>query len=180
MQTLTHIFLRPWYLVLALVVAWIVVTIAVMVPNWMLIWFGLSVDGVGARDGVAFLLSLYGSLVTNFTPLSASVTVLMSLLFGLNVALLVFYIRMMRGSGAVVRTVKTLSVTGLVSGFFGIGCAVCGSVILTSLLGLFGATSLLIFLPLHGEEFSFLALGLLGYSLVVLLRRIKAGKVCLV
>ncbi len=180
MRTLLTVSLRPYYLALTLFVAWLTLTLAVMVPNAMLVWFGLSINGVGFGSGLAFVLSLYGSLLTNFTPLSASITIVMSLLFGLNISLLVFYIRMMRGSGTVVRTVGTLSVGGLISGFFGIGCAVCGSVILTSLLSLIGAVGLLAFLPLGGEEFSFLSLGLLAYALIVLVRRIDAGRVCVV
>lgn len=178
MQTFLHVYLQPRYFILALFVAFVTLTVAVLVPNWMLVVFGLSIDGVGIGNGLSFLWSIYGSLFTNFTPLSAVVTVAISLLFGLNVSLLVFYIRMMRGSGRSVVSIGSLSLGGLVSGFFGIGCAVCGSVILTSLLSIFGAAGLLVFLPLHGEEFSFIALGLLGYGLYLLLAKIKAGRVC--
>jgi hypothetical protein len=180
MHTLLAVSLRPYYLLLTLFIAWVTLTLAVMVPNAMLVWFGLAIDGVGFVADVSFILSLYGSLLTNFTPLSASTTVFMSLLFGLNVSLLVFYMRMMRGSGGVVEQVGALSLSGLISGFFGIGCAVCGSVILTSLLSLVGAAGLLAFLPLGGEEFSWLSLGLLMYALVVLVRRIERGRVCAV
>jgi hypothetical protein len=160
-----------------LIVAWITLSAAIFVPNRLLVWFGLSHSN-GFGDAVSFLGSFYGSLFTNFTLLAAMVSVVISLLFGLNVALLIFYVRMMRGNGGIIRTVSSLSLSGLVSGFFGIGCSVCGSVILTSLLSLIGASGLLLFLPLHGEEFSFIAVGLLGYALFVLLRRIETGKVC--
>jgi hypothetical protein len=180
MRTLLIVSLQPYYLALTLFVAWLTLTVAVMVPNALLVWFGLSIDGIGFEGGLSFIASLYGSLLTNFTPLSASITVVMSLLFGLNVALLIFYVRMMRGSGDVVRAVEVLSLSGLISGFFGIGCAVCGSVMLTSVLSMFGAIGLLAFLPLHGEEFSFLSISLLIWSLVVLKRRIEAGRVCVV
>jgi hypothetical protein len=178
MQTFLHVYLKPWYLFLALFVSFGTLTVAVLVPNWMLVWFGLSIDGVGFGGGLSFVWSMYGSLFTNFTPLSAMVTVAMSLLFGLNVSLLVFYIRMMRGSGRSLVSIGSLSLGGLVSGFFGIGCAVCGSVILTSLLSLFGAAGLLVLLPYGGEEFSFLSLGLLSYGLFLLLAKIRVGRVC--
>ncbi len=178
MRTLVQVLVQPRYLLVALFVAWLTLSLAIMVPNWMLIWFGLGIGGMSFAASATFVASFYGSLLTNFTVLSGVVTVLMSLLFGLNVALLVFYIRMMRGSTASVRTVETLTLGGLVSGFFGIGCAVCGSVILTSLLGLIGATGLLVYLPLHGEELSFLGLGLLGYGLFLLVRKIEQGSVC--
>lgn len=168
----------PQYAALALLVSWMTLSVALFVPNLMLLIFGLRIHGITWWDHVLFALGFYGSLFTNFTPFSAVVTVLVSILFGLNVALLTYYIRMMRGSGRTVRQVEALSIAGLASGFFGIGCAVCGSVILTSLLGLFGAGGLLLFLPYGGEEFSVLAVLMLGYSLVLLGRRIEKGRVC--
>lgn len=50
-----------------------------------------------------------------------------------------------------------MSTVGMLSGLLGVGCASCGSVIISSLIG-FGATASVIgVLPLRGQEF-----GLLG------------------
>ncbi len=178
MHHVSRIVYSPGYVALALFVSWLTLSVALFVPNLLLLLFGLRIHGVTWWDHVLFALGFYGSLFTNFTPFSGTVTVLVSILFGLNITLLTYYIRMMRGRGRTVHQVEALSIAGLVSGFFGIGCAVCGSVILTTVLGLFGAGGLLLLLPYGGEEFSVLAVLMLGYSLVLLNRRIKNGRVC--
>lgn len=177
-RTLKNIVLSPRYLILTLGVAFVVLSFLIFVPNRMLVWFGLSQGGGGVVADLGFLLAFYGSLLTNFTPLAATVAVVTALLLGLNVALLIYYVRLMRGGKRSVFVVSGLSIGGLVSAVFGIGCAVCGSIILTSVLGLVGASGLLLLLPYGGEEFSFLAIGLLLYATTLLLRRIEAGRVC--
>ncbi len=178
MHHVIRILRSPEYIGLALFVSWLTLSIALFVPNLVLLFFGLGIDGVGWWDHMLFAFGFYGSLFTNFTPFSGTITVLVSVLFGLNVTLLTYYVRMMRGNHQSVRNVEVLSLFGLVSGFFGIGCAVCGSVILTTLLGLFGSGGLLLALPYGGEEFSVLAVVILGFSLVLLEKRIERGRVC--
>jgi hypothetical protein len=71
-------------------------------------------------------------------------------LFGLNAALVYYYMRdqvnVNRAAGA--------SVAGIVIGLLGIGCVACGSVVLTSLLGLGFVAAL----PFHGQEFAWVGL----------------------
>ncbi len=177
-KTFGRIFMKPRSLLLALGIAFLVLTVLIFVPNRMLLYFGLGNGGGGVAAELSFIVSFYGSLLTNFTPLAAVVAVLTSLLIGLNVTLLMHYIRQMRGNGRTALLVSGLSVGGFVSAVFGIGCAVCGSIILTSLLSIIGATSLLLWLPFGGEEFSFLAILLLLYATSVLLRKIEVGRVC--
>lgn len=162
----------------AIGVSWLALTLTLFIPNLEIIRFGLGLSGVGWSDKLEFLYFFYGSLVSNFTPLSAVLTVIISVLVGLQVAALLFYIRSMRHDGGVVRTSSALSVSGFVSGLFGIGCSACGSVIITGLLSTVGASGLLTLLPLGGEEFSFIAVGLLLYSLCYLIRAADRGKVC--
>lgn len=177
-QTFTKIVLSPAYLALTLGVGFVVLSFLVFVPNRMLVWFGLSHGGGGVAADLGFLLAFYGSLLTNFTPLAAVVAVVTALLMGLNVSLLTYYVRLMRGSGRTTLVVSGLSLGGFVSAVFGIGCAVCGSIIVTSVLSLVGASGLLLLLPYGGEEFSFLAVLLLAFATVMLLRQIEAGRVC--
>ncbi len=177
-RTLTRIFIKPGYLVLALLVAFLVLSVLIFVPNRMLLYFGLGNGGGGLAAELSFIFSFYGSLLTNFTPLAAVIAVVTSLLVGLNIALLTLYVRQMRGSGQTAFVVSSLSLSGLVSAGLGIGCAVCGSIVATSFLSIVGATGLVLWLPFGGEEFSFLAIMLLLYATSVLLRKIEAGRVC--
>jgi len=115
---------------------------------------------------------LFGSIQTNFSPTSATYTIAIAVLFGINIALLAYYIRSRQSS--VISSGATLSISGLVSGVFGIGCAACGTFILTSFLSAFGAVGVLSFLPFSGEEFGFLGVGLLVYSIYVISRKINS------
>ena len=102
---------------------------------------------------------------------------MVAVLFGINIALLTYYIR--RRQEKTGNTKASLaSLGGIVSAGLGIGCAACGSVVLTSLLGMFGAGSLLLLLPLHGAEFGIVGLILLLVSIRYLIKRIQDPLVC--
>jgi len=172
------VFVRPLYAYIALVVAWLVFSVAVWLPNTALILLIFSSSQTVFIDKIQFLLSLYGSIGTNFTVFSATYTILIAILFGMNVALFIYYVRKQQSFGSGARPVVGTGIGGLVSGFLGIGCAACGTFILTSLLSVFGASVVLTYLPLDGEEFGILGVILLGYSLYVVVRKIQAPNVC--
>tara|TARA_Y100000310_G_scaffold111677_1_gene110078 strand:- start:1888 stop:2124 length:237 start_codon:yes stop_codon:yes gene_type:complete len=67
---------------------------------------------------------------------------------------------------------------GFISGIFGIGCATCGSFIITPLLALIGAGGFLTLLPFGGEEFGFLGVGLLGFSVMSVAKKINQPSTC--
>ncbi len=176
MDTLRSILLRPMYATTALVVALLVFTLAVWLPNWRLILTIIPTESATFWEKVSLLLSLFGSIQTNFTIVSATYTIAIAILFGINVVVLANYIRTRRGSFSSKGSVA--GVGGLVSGFLGIGCAACGTFILTALLSLFGAASLLTFLPLGGEEFGILGVILLLYSIYVIIKKTREPLVC--
>jgi len=181
MQQTIRTMLTSWRCLLtAVVVSWAALTLALFIPNWDFLRFGLTVGGFDGLEKLQFIYHFYWTLGSNFTPLSAVLTVLISVLFGLQMAALLFYIKSMRHEGRIVRTSGALSVGGFVSGLFGIGCSACGSVIITGVLSTVGASGLLTLLPLGGEEFSLIAVGLLSYSLYYLIRATSRGKVCVV
>ena len=67
---------------------------------------------------------------------------------------------------------------GIASGALGIGCAACGSFILTATLSSVGAASALAILPLRGGEFGILSVILLATSLVVVSNKIAEPLMC--
>ena len=72
------------------------------------------------------------------------------------------------------KSIKGHKKTGAFVGFFtilGIGCASCGTAVLTSVLGIIGATGLIAFLPLHGGEFQIIAFLVALVSLHVLVQK---------
>jgi len=168
---------NPLYTTLALFIAVAIFTFAVWLPNWRLVIQMFLSSDIALSDRLSLLGSLYGSIGTNFTLLSASYTIAIALLFGVNIVLLMYYVdtrKEMKNSGRGM----ALGAGGLTSGFFGIGCAACGTFILSSFLGFVGAAGIITFLPLGGGEFGLLGVAILGYSVYAVLRKIKEPFVC--
>src|SRR3546814_16935458 len=67
---------------------------------------------------------------------------------------------------------------GLATGLFGVGCAACGTFVLSPALTLVGISGLIALLPFGGEEFGVLGVGMPGLSLVLTARRIAAPVAC--
>lgn len=174
---LVRVFRRPLHVMLAVLIATTVFVFAVLLPNFKLIAVVFTSETVTLLDKAALVLNLLGSIQTNFTMLSASTILLVSVLFGVQFSLLMYYIKRVR-TGVKIGRVGASGLGGLVSGMFGIGCAACGTFVLTSLLALFGASGILAFLPFGGEELGFLGLGLLGYSIYLLIKKINDPLVC--
>lgn len=178
-SVLKTVFSKFKYLLIAVIVSLLVFSFSVWLPNFSLLSQVLHPDSAGTISEKAnFVFSLYGSIVTNFTAISASYTIAIAILFGINIALLAYYIRRARGGVRGVGSTGAAGIGGLVSGIFGIGCAACGTFIFTSVLALFGATGLLVFLPFGGEEFGFLGVALLMYSIYLLAKKINDPLVC--
>lgn len=175
-KVLKEIFSRPLYVLLATSTAAIVFMAAVWLPNLRLLWEVWSLSQITLFQKVSFAFNLAGSIQTNFTVISASYTILISLLFGINIACFVYYFKQRGLSWRGTET--SLGLGGLVIGAFGIGCAACGTFILTSLLSLFGATAFLTLLPFGGQEFGFLGVGLLALSTYLILKQLKEPVVC--
>ena len=173
-------FSRIHYVVLAAVLAGLVFAFAVWLPNLKLIDEVTFNSNASALEKISFLYSLLGSIQTNFSAISAGYTIAIAGLFGINTALLAYYIRTRRatlsGSGAALSMGG--SVGGLVSGVFGIGCAACGTFLFTSTLILLGAGGSLTILPFGGEEFGFLGVGLLTVSIYWTVQKINKPAVC--
>ena len=174
--TLIQIFSQVRYTVIAVITSAVVFTFAVWLPNFRLIIEILFNSSASSVEKTNIILSLFKSIQTNFSVVSASYTIAIAVLFGINTALIIYYIRSRQNSKLGSGT--TLSAGGLVSGIFGIGCASCGTFVIGSLLSIFGASVLLTYLPFGGEEFGFLGVALLIYSSYLILKKINEPLVC--
>ncbi|MBY0539207.1 hypothetical protein K2P56_02080 [Patescibacteria group bacterium] len=147
----------------------LVFAFALWLPNLRLLLSVWTDTAVSLGDKIILPTNLLLSITTNFTPLSALYTIAIAILVGINVALIIELIRarqMFAGSA-------TISASGIVAGALGIGCAACGSLILTALAGTVFGTSALALFPLGGEEFGILGVLLLGYSTYLLSKQIS-------
>lgn len=175
-RALRQVFRKPAYALLAFAVGATVFAFAVWLPNIPLIVQVMGHPGVPLIQKLELPVSLLRSIATNFTPFSASYTVAIAVLFGVDFAMIVYFLR---------RRVDDATHGGVAAGFFGIasgaigmGCASCGSFLLTSTLSFFGAAGILAALPLQGGEFGIFGVILLGASLVVTARQIQNPAVC--
>lgn len=122
----------------------------------------------------SILLSSPGLLLANQTPLSLGLIIIIACLTAMNVALLIYYFR----RRVVLASAATTGFFGFLSAVLGIGCAACGSVILSGLLGLSTTAVFIGYLPWRGLEFSFLSIILLLASLMIVGKKIQQPLVC--
>ncbi len=180
MQRKILIIFSHWrYLLLAVSVFWVVFSVVLFFPHRDMLIQILSGDSFSIGQKGLFILNMYGLIKSNFTFFTALYTLLIALLFALNVTFMAWYIRKQqklfaRGDGGIV----SVGIGGLVSGFLGIGCAACGTFVLTSVLALFGISASFAFLPLSGQELGILGVLLLSYSLYRIYKKIHAPMVC--
>src|SRR3989344_2003187 len=136
-QALQKVFQKPIYVLFALTISFLVFAFAVWLPNIPLIISVMGHSGISLSQKFNFPISLLSSITTNFTLLSASYTIAIAVLFGVNLAMIIYFLR---------RRITDVEQGGIATGFFGItsgvigmGCAACGSLLLTGILSLFGA-----------------------------------------
>lgn len=173
---LAQVFAHFSYLTLAGLLAIMAFLFAVWFPNFALIGQVFANPSVSPTEKLSFAISLLGGIGTNFSLLSASYTVAIAVLFGINTSMIVYVLTRKRAA----RLGQNIAVSsgGMASGALGIGCAACGSLIFGATLPLVGAAGTLAMLPLQGEEFGILGVVLLLVSLCLLSRTITAPASC--
>ncbi|MDH5442125.1 MAG: hypothetical protein OEX08_00765 [Candidatus Nomurabacteria bacterium] len=112
----------------------------------------------------------------NVTTLNYILTIIISILLGVQIAILVNYIKKRRTSSTALAG-STHGVAGFTSGILGMGCAACGSVVITSIFGTTGGI-LLSSLPLHGAEFLLLSIVIIAISTIWLIKKNNQPLVC--
>jgi len=176
---LMRVFKNGWYLSLTLAIFIIGISLILLLPNAQLISIVSGSEDVRFATKLQLILALYGSITTNFTLFSALYTLLATVLFAVNATLFIYYVRRAQKSSKGIQKAQVSSVSGLVAGLLGIGCAACGSVILSTVAISFGGASILALLPLHGGEFALIGIVLLSYSIYLLAKKIHDPLVCI-
>lgn len=150
---------------------------------FMVVFFGVVFRNFGAIAGfhqttsslgetALFALTLTSGITTLLSPIGAISLIVFGLLLGMNAVLLWQYIGRKRRQTICIDYAPNnhgVAISGTVASLFGIGCAACGSAILFAILNIIGAGGLLLWLPLHGEEFSIIGIVLLSYATWALL-----------
>ncbi len=168
------VFRRPRYVVLTVVVAALLLVLLVYLQNLSLLKYVITTSGFSLFEKVRLFVLALGGFRTNFSVESQLIALLVALLAGINIAFLAFH---MARRGAVQ---KATGVSGLslVIGLLGIGCAACGSVILTTIIGIGASTALFGMLPFHGRELEFLSVLIMLASVLYSSKQIQEPVAC--
>ena len=169
-----EILCSPKYTLLALILTILLFVFSVWLPNLGLIRDVVFSNNFTFLNKIIFLWNSLGAITTEFSAPSATLLVVISVLFGLNISLTVYYFK----RRVTLQKAGGMSIAGMLAGLIGIGCASCGSVILSTFLGVGATAAFTGFLPFGGQEFSILAIIILVWSLYVTGKKIADPLVC--
>lgn len=151
---------RPRYALEAAIVAGISLSLFIFSQNLPLLVDVILFGSLPLEAKLGIVTGMYTGMITVSRPLTSVVLFSVAVLFGLNIAMLTYYLReydlsLRSGSG---------SLGGIVLGTLGAGCASCGSAIIAGVLSMVGGASAATLLPLDGLEFALLAIPLIFLS----------------
>jgi len=164
------------YIVLAGFFSFLIFAISVWLRNLQLLGEVVASSLFSFPEKILLFVRFLGGITTSVSALTAFLIVLTALLFGINIAFFIYFLR--KNKRLAGGRAGTVAASGLVSGIFGVGCASCGAFLLTALLSSVGASGLITFFPLQGAEFNILSIILLSVSIVLLTRAMYTSKVC--
>jgi hypothetical protein len=176
MATIAFIIRRPKYLLMTTIISLTMIAFAAWLPNLHLITKTMTSTTMSIWEKTNLLTALLGSLETNFTPLSRTLTVISATLTGTQMSLLIYYLR----QSARIQTEMGVSFAGVATSLLGIGCTSCGSVVLTSLIGFGTASTVLGILPFHGQEFGIAGIAILLLAINYTIKKINQPFTCVV
>jgi len=167
------VFSRSFYL--SLVIFLFLITLLInflinaIVLNYDLLIFTLTSGLFGFSTQAEILFNALAS-VTALPPISLTAIIILSALLAIEISLFIFYFK----KQLVFRREAGLGFSAIAVSFFGLGCSACGSLVLSSLIGLAATTAVISFLPWEGLEF-----GLLGIFILLLAIYLTAYKISL-
>lgn len=171
-----EVFARPAYLGLAALIGLAAFVAQLWLPNYRLLGAVFAAPEAAFALKAQLLASLLGGIFTNFDAVAAFSAVAVPLLFGVDIAMIVYFLR--RRRARLPRGEIAASVGGAASGAVAAGCAACGSFLLITILSFLGASGALTLLPLKGGELGLLSIALLLLSIFLIARKIVAPAVC--
>lgn len=170
------VFRNPFYAVPAILISLITFSFFVWLPNIGLLAGLLVGSNIPLTAKLHLAFSLLAGIQTNFSLFSASYTIAIAILFGINMAMIVYSFK--RGLVKLKQRESAATVGAAAAGLLGVGCAACGSFMLNALLSFIGAAGALAILPLGGKELGILSAFLLMASIFFLARKIDNSSTC--
>jgi hypothetical protein len=172
-RTLRLVLSIPAYAVFALFAAWLSLTLFALSQNLALTADLIVGGSLPLADRLVLVVEQYPFVGTTYGVVDGIALLVVVTLVGSNLALVAYHVRehdlSAAGSGG--------SAVGVLLGILGAGCAACGSAILLGVLSLFGASGLVLLLPLGGLELSLLAVVALLVSTYWLADGMRGGEI---
>lgn len=120
-------------------------------------------------------ISTLFDISNTFTAGALILAILGSFLGGINIALAYTYMKM---RGEVIMKSGLYSGLGLLLAFLGVGCAACGTALLSVILAFFGMSAMLNLLPYQGQEIGYIGLIFLLFATYSLSQKLMTPNVC--
>lgn len=170
-NALIIVFKDPKNVFLSVVTAVAIFVILSWLPNISLIRQIIFDPDVELPKRLFLLISIpYGYFMDLSFRSNSSVAI--SLLLGINITLIHYYIRMYRAG--FISAISAMSTGSLLAGIVGLGCASCGSIIAAGIASVFSTSAALV-LPLQGTEFTIISFVLVTISTIVISNKISSS-----
>ena len=167
-RVIKRVYGEPRYIIWAVALAILLVGLLVWVPNIKLIGAVLQ-GGLSLGAKLSFILGLYLALPFTYGNTQAIYTIVIAILFGLNTSMILYYIS--QNKGAFAHKSMWAQVGAFMVAVLGLGCASCGALLLTPLLGTALAGTLLL-LPFDGMELSVISIAIILWSMYAVAKKI--------
>ena len=165
---------NPKYIILTVIIFLMIIVFFIYLPVYKFLWVVLTNDVYDYVEKIKVFYFTLGSFITNFSVTSRTIAIIIASFTAINISMLTFYFKKRinndRANGA--------GIIGTVLGVLGVGCASCGSVILTSIFGISTSSALVGFLPLNGVEFGLIGLIFILISIYLLAKKINNPNIC--
>lgn len=152
----------------------VIALVALWLPSFRLLTFVFGTDALGPGAKLSAATELIGTSLRALPATELSLIFATASLFGLNVAFAAYYVRR---AVAYERAIGA-SAAGLLLSIVGVGCAACGSVLLSAILGTTASIGLLGILPFNGSEFAVIGIVVLAAAVLNIARKVASPLVC--
>lgn len=174
-RALKKVFRNYRYITIVLLIGFLIFSLSVWLRNLPLLKIVALSSAFSFSDKIAIFVTFLGGIATKVNLFSAVLMVTISILFCINASLYIYYLKQVK---KLPRKEGVGAVSAFVSGMFGVGCASCGSFLLGSIPAFFGASGLILLLPLRGEELSMVSIVLFLWSMHWMSGGIQKSKIC--
>lgn len=161
-------------LLVGLTFAGAVLLVLIILPNYQIVINSILSPKYSLGLKLKLWQGLAGGFFTNYTGWGRLALGVLAVLSGVNVMIFIYYLRnkyrLLKMTG--------LNLLGIAAGMLGIGCASCGSIVITSLLGLGLSGAIISRLPLNGNEIMISGMAIMLGSTIYLWRQVGKPMSC--